>query len=195
MSYVNGILACAVAFALVRWYLRSADSKELSKYRNEMSRIDGKAAEPEAVEEERPEDIARMQKLWIKGGYLLMGPNGFIRELLPSEQATISLLDTFNPVGYAETHLEQVLVPQEEAERSLAWMREDDKRTEAFSVWWKTATYEQRLVIVKKYFNHLLPEVLSRWGSAEDVAGTDDIGSKFYCTMLARTAREMASSS
>jgi hypothetical protein len=120
----------------------------------------------------------------------LLGPAGqVIRQLLPSECAGINLYDTFQP-GYADDHVEEMLLPPEEADRHLAWMRDSEKRTEAFVVWWKSATYEQRLVIVKKYFDRLLPEVQSRWGPAEDVASTDDISSKFYCPMLARTTSE-----
>jgi hypothetical protein len=56
--------------------------------------------------------------------------------------------------------------------------------------WWKTAAYEQRLVIAKKYFDRLNPEVISRWGTAKDIAKIDDISAMLYRTMLARTAGE-----
>jgi hypothetical protein len=39
VSYIDGMLACLVALAVVRAYLKSAESKELSKYQDEMPRI------------------------------------------------------------------------------------------------------------------------------------------------------------
>jgi hypothetical protein len=45
-------------------------------------------------------------------------------------------------------------------------------------------------VIAKKYFDRLNPEVISRWGTAKDIAKIDDISAMLYRTMLARTAGE-----
>jgi hypothetical protein len=54
-----------------------------------------------------------------------------------------------------------------------------------FIAWWKSATYEQRLVVVKKYYDHLYPHVRSEMIPAEDVASTADISSNLYCQALA----------
>jgi hypothetical protein len=53
-----------------------------------------------------------------------------------------------------------------------------------FIAWWKSATYEQRLAIVKKYYDRLLPQVRSGMTPAEDMANITDISSNFYCQAL-----------
>jgi hypothetical protein len=107
----------------------------------------------------------------------LLGPDGkVIRQLLPSEMAGISLYDTFHP-GYADDHVEEMLLSPKEAARHLAWMRDQGKEQERFIARWKSATYEQRLEVVKRYYDILLPDIGAQQARAEDVARIADLSS------------------
>lgn len=110
----------------------------------------------------------------------LVGPDGkVIRELLPSEMAGISLYDTFHP-GYADDHVEEMIYDEQEVERRRAWIRGKEKEKEHFIAWWKSATYEQRLVVVKRWYDILLPHIRAERAPAEDVASIADISSDWH---------------
>jgi hypothetical protein len=120
-----------------------------------------------------------------KEGLLLRSDGKVLRELLPSEMAGIVLEETFNP-GCAG-NLEDMLLPPEEAEQHLAWMRDQKEKEERFAAWWKSATYEQRLAAVNKWYNILLPHIRAKRAPAEDVARITDISSDwFLSSVLAR---------
>jgi hypothetical protein len=110
-------------------------------------------------------------------GCSLVGPDGqVIRQLLPSEMAGIILEDTFRP-GYADDHVEEMIYDEQKAAQHLAWMRDQGKEEEHFIAWWKSATYEQRLVVVKRWYGILLPHIRAECARAEDVASIADISS------------------
>jgi hypothetical protein len=110
----------------------------------------------------------------------LVGPDGkVIRELLPSEMAGIILYDTFHP-GYADDHVEEMIYDEQEVERRRAWIRGQEKEEEHFIAWWKSATYEQRLVVVKRWYDILLPHIRAERAPAEDVASIADISSDWH---------------
>jgi preprotein translocase subunit YajC len=46
-----------------------------------------------------------------------------------------------------------------------------------FVTWWKSATHEQRLVVVKKWYDNLLPYIRAEKKPAQNVASTPDISS------------------
>ena len=111
---------------------------------------------------------------------LLLGPDGqVIRQLLPSEMAGISIADTFNP-GYADEHVEEMICDEQEAAKHLAWMHDQEERKERFAAWWKSATYEQRLAAVKRWYDILLPHIRAQHAPAEDVANSADISSDWF---------------
>lgn len=110
----------------------------------------------------------------------LLGPDGkFIRSLLPSEAAGISLWDTFHP-GYADDHVDEMIYHGEELEKILAWMEKDKKEREHFIAWWKSASYEQRLVVVKRWYDILYPQIRAKRAPAEEVANIADISSDWF---------------
>jgi hypothetical protein len=112
----------------------------------------------------------------------LLGPDGqIIRQLLPSEMAGVSVCDTFQP-GYADNHVEEMLLSPEVAEQHLAWLERDKKEQEHFIAWWKSATYEQRLVVVKRWHDTLSPHSRPQQTPAEDVANIADISSDWFLT-------------
>jgi hypothetical protein len=112
----------------------------------------------------------------------LLAPDGkVIRNLLPSEQAGISIADTFNP-GYADDHVQEMLYDDEEFKRRRAWMDKREKGEEQFAAWWKSATYEQRLVVVKRWYDILYPHIRTQRAPAEDVANIADISSDRFLT-------------
>jgi hypothetical protein len=57
------------------------------------------------------------------------------------------------------------------------------EETVPFMQWWNEATYEQRLVVVKRYYDSVSPQVKSKWIPAEDLANGGDFGSETldYC--------------
>lgn len=80
------------------------------------------------------------------------------------------------------------------AERNALFeRRRQDYLDQPFLAWWKSATYEERLAVVKKYYGRLLPGVRSEcgWASAEDVARTADISSLFFAESMAREQLEV----
>jgi hypothetical protein len=110
----------------------------------------------------------------------LLGPDGkFIRSLLPSEEAGISLWDTFHP-GYADEHVDEMIYHGEELEKRLAWMEKDKKGREHFIAWWKSASYEQRLVVVKRWYDTLYPQIRAERAPAEEVANIANINSDWF---------------
>ena len=112
--------------------------------------------------------------------YSLVGPDGkVIRQLLPSEMAGIILSDTFHP-GYADDHVEEMIYDEQEAAKHLAWMHDREEQKERFAAWWKSATYEQRLVVVKRWYDILLPHIRAQHTPAEDVASIADISSDWH---------------
>jgi hypothetical protein len=115
------ILVCLVVFAVARWRLRSAKPRQ--EY---WPKAPQKVYRPQREVQKNP--IHKNQ--WLKDGYLMEGDK-VVSELLPSEQAGVSLLETFHP-EQADDYLDSILVLPERAERSLAWMREDAKRAKAF---------------------------------------------------------------
>jgi|SRR5580658_95188 hypothetical protein len=111
---------------------------------------------------------------------LLLGSDGqVIRKLFDSEMAGISIADTFQP-GYADDHVEEMVYGEQEVERMTALMRDHEKTLEAFTSWWKTATYEQRLVVVKRYYDILFPHIRAEKAPAEDVFNFADISSDWF---------------
>jgi hypothetical protein len=69
--------------------------------------------------------------------------------------------------------------------------REQTKREhQPFIVWWKSATYEQRLALVMKYYTtRLAPPLRANFAPAEDVAKISDISlDSFLMTELAKEA-------
>jgi len=113
---------------------------------------------------------------------LLLGPDGqVIRELLPSECAGIMLEDTFRP-GYADDHVEEMIYDEQEAAEHLAWMRDQEEKKERFAAWWKSATYEERLAAIKRWYDILLPDIRAQHTPAEDVANIADVSSDWFLT-------------
>lgn len=110
----------------------------------------------------------------------LLGSDGHvIRKLLPSEMAGISLYDTFKP-GYADDHVEEMILDEREAERQLAWMRDQEKEEKRFATWWKSASYEERLAVVRRWYDILHPHIRAERAPAEDVARIADISSDSF---------------
>jgi hypothetical protein len=107
----------------------------------------------------------------------LLGPDvKFIRSLLPSEEAGISLSDTFHP-SYADEHVDEMIYHGEELEKRLPWMEKDKKGREHFIAWWKSASYEQRLAVLKRWYDSLYPQIRAERAPAEEVADIADISS------------------
>lgn len=53
-----------------------------------------------------------------------------------------------------------------------------------FVTWWKSATHEQRLAVVKRWYDILLPHIRSGRVPAEDVARIADISSDGFLTAV-----------
>jgi len=78
--------------------------------------------------------------------------------------AGISVYDTFHP-GYADDHVKEMIYDDEEFKRRRAWMDRREKEKEQFATWWKSATYEQRLVVVRRYHDNLIPHIRAGAGT------------------------------
>src|ERR1700745_4104072 len=88
-------------------------------------------SERESEEERRREalkaravDQDKKLRLDRDNGALLEPDGKFIRSLLPSEEAGISLWDTFHP-GYADKHVDEMIYHGEELAKRLAWRERD----------------------------------------------------------------------
>jgi hypothetical protein len=63
-------------------------------------------------------------------------------------------------------------------EREQAMLEQTRREHQPFIAWWKSATYEQRLALVTKYYTtRLAPPIRSNLAPAEDVARIADISS------------------
>ena len=105
----------------------------------------------------------------------LIGPDeGFIRDLTASEQAGVSLADTFQP-GWdaAEGSVDEWLYTGEK-------YRKEDEHLVA---WWKSASYEERVAAVKRCY--VLYPLSTNSMPAEDVAKIADIRSHSLVRLLA----------
>ena len=94
------------------------------------------------------------------------------RPLSDGEIAGMILEDTFNP---NETRK----FPFDEDEQTVERRRDQEEKQERFIAWWKSVTYEQRLAMVKGWYDTLSPHIREGEAPAEDVANIADISSNW----------------
>lgn len=118
----------------------------------------------------------------IQNGYLV-GPDGkVIRPLLMSEEAGIALVQTFGGI-YDESCPEYYLYDDEEAESIIAWMVDNWLgKVNQLQVWWKTSSYEERLVLVKQHFDNLTTAAKAKYPTAEALANIENITDAIHTT-------------
>ncbi|PYV75555.1 MAG: hypothetical protein DMG96_16785 [Acidobacteria bacterium] len=101
------------------------------------------------------------------------------RPLSDGEIAGMILEDTFNPneTRYRQDYLGEF--PYDEDEQTVERRRDQEEKQERFIAWWKSVTYEQRLAMVKGWYDTLSPHIREGEAPAEDVANIADISSNW----------------
>lgn len=125
-------------------------------------------------------DTSRRRRL-SEDGQSILGPDGeFIRNLTSSELQILIVHQTFGGRDTAEATVEDWTLSDEEIKRGEAWQRNEDEKRKQFTAWWKSATYEERLTMVNKFYDSVKahwpndPNMCTEKHPAEEIARNDN---------------------